>query len=206
MTQDNSRSGLTYPARAVIGLVLAVGGLWFSKNVKIPFLEDLAQRGIALDFGKTIAVIGVLIILFPIIEMFFTGPLEQAIRDRDTELEKTFAEVEELRNEMARMKSDYEQRLAATEQAAREQIQAQIREAQQLRAQLMAEASERAEQLVRQAREEIERERERVIHQLRIDMVGVTLKATEHILGENIDDERNRRLVREFIEKAEVPV
>ncbi|MFQ3586508.1 MAG: ATP synthase F0 subunit B [Fimbriimonadaceae bacterium] len=98
----------------------------------------------------------------------------------------------------------YERRLAETEAAAREQIQAQMRQAQETAAQLRAEAASQAEQLKRRALDEIETERQKALTDLRIYVVNMALGATEKLVGENVDTERNRKLVDEFIEKVEV--
>jgi F-type H+-transporting ATPase subunit b len=68
----------------------------------------------------------------------------------------------------------------------------------------MAEASAKADELVRKAQEEIALEKDKVLTQLRLEVVNLTLGATEKILGASVDDEKNRKLVQEFIEKAEV--
>lgn len=178
-------------------------GMWVSENVHLAFVQSLAERGIPLDLGKTVAVIGVFLILFPIIRMFFIDPLAEAIGNRTNELERTFSEAENLRHEMRTMRNDYEARITETEAKAREQIQQQVREAQELRKTLMAEASQKADDLIHKAREEIERDRERVLTQLRLDMAGLALGAAEKVIGENMDDDRNRRLIEDFLASSE---
>lgn len=204
-TRESSSAGKTIVS-VVIGIVLMVGGGYLAVNWHPPFMATLEAQGIPLNLGATISVIGVFLILFPVIKMFFVSPLSTAIHDRTSQLERTFAEAEELRAEMTSMRSEYEQRLAATEASAREQIQAQITEAQALRQQLMADAAAKAEEMVKKAQQEIEGEKNRVMSELRLSVVDLTLAATEKVLGENVDNEKNRRLVNEFIDKVEVPV
>lgn len=191
--------------RTLIGIAIAIGGTWLSVNWHPGFQTALQEQGIPLNLGTTIAVIGVFIAWFPIIKLFFISPLAEAIETRNAELEKTFAEAESLRADMTRMKEEYEQRIAQTEASAREQIQAQIKEAQQLRQQLMAEAAAQADELKRAAQEDIARETERVMADLRVKVVNMTLLATEHLIGNNLDDERNRKLVEDFISRVEAP-
>ena len=69
----------------------------------------------------------------------------------------------------------------------------------------MAEASAKADELVKKASEEIEAEKSRVMIALRTEVVNLTLTATEKILNENMNDDRNRRLVEDFIKTVEVP-
>jgi F-type H+-transporting ATPase subunit b len=202
--QEKKGSGSIIPG-IVIGIILMVGGAWFAQNVHLKFQEDLGHQGIPLDLGRTISTIGVLLILFPVIKLFFLNPLSEAINNRTTELERTFSEAEQLRTEMTAMQTAYERRLAETEAEAREKIQAQIKEAQALRQRLEAEAVAKADELLKRAHDEIASERNRVMTELRVEVVNLTLTATEKLLGENMDSDKNRKLIDEFITKVEVP-
>ncbi len=193
----------------VVGVALMAGGAYMAFNHQPAGLysatESLASQGIPLDLGKTVAAIGVFLILFPVINSFFLVPLWTAIHERNSALEETFSEAESLRAEMTTMKSEYEKRLSDTEASAREQIQAEIRKAQELRTQLENDARVRADDYLKKATEEIDREKSRAITDIRLHVVDLTLGATEKILGDNMDNDRNRRLIQEFVDKIEVP-
>jgi F-type H+-transporting ATPase subunit b len=191
-------------AIVVIGLALAIGGYYMSVNVHIAFVEKLNAQGIPLDLGKTVSMIGMFLFLFPLLNFFYFKPLTGAIQDRTTDLERTFSEAEELRAQMGQMRTDYERRLAETEADARSKIQAQIKEAQTLRQTLMTEATAKADDLVKRANQEIEAEKNKVLGELRLEVVNLTLAATEKLIGENMDSDKNRRLVNEFIDRIEV--
>lgn len=189
----------------VVGLGLAFGGAWFSMNVHPEFQHTLEGMGIPLDLGKTISMIGMFLLLFPVLRMFYFAPLSDAIHNRTSELESTFQEAEDLRGQMTQLRTDYERRIADTEASAREQIQAQIKEAQNLRDQLRSEAVQQAEQYKKRAIDEIEQEKQRILTDLRLHVVNLTLVATEKLVGQNMNTETNRKLVEEFIEKVEAP-
>jgi F-type H+-transporting ATPase subunit b len=195
----------TILAMAVAGVVMMLAGMYVSKNVKIGFLETLEKQGILLDPGKTVAVIGVFLILFPLLDFFYFSPLREAINDRNNALESTFTEAESLRAEMTQLKADYENRIAETEANARAEIQAEIARAQELRRTLEAGARAKADEMTRRAADEIAAERTRALGDIRLHVAKLTLQATERLLGENMDNERNRRLIDEFIDKVEVP-
>jgi F-type H+-transporting ATPase subunit b len=186
--------------KVVIGLVIIVLG---STVVKGGFLDQSPIPGIDFQWGRTVVMIGFVLLMFPVIKSFFLVPLGEAIDSRNSELERTFTEAEELRASMTKLRSDYEQRLSATEASAREQIQAQIREAQNLRQTLMSEAAEKADALVEQARTQIEQEKTRALLEIRSTVVDLTLIATEKVIGANMDEARNRKLVEEFISGVE---
>jgi F-type H+-transporting ATPase subunit b len=184
-----------------VKLVAGLGLIALSAFMKT---QPLTVGIIDLDPSVTVAMIGVLLILFPVIETFYTKPLGEAIEERNRELESTFSEAESLRNQMQALRTDYERRLQETEAQAREQIQASIREAQQLRQNLMAEAAERADALVAEAQQKIQQERDTIIGDIRLQVVDLTLAAATKVIGENMNDERNRRLVTDFIDTVEV--
>lgn len=187
----------------LIGVVLIVVGLGVYKQ---PWTTPAMFAGLGLDLSKTIVNVGLFLVFIQIINVYFYAPLKEAMDERHNELESTFTDAENLRTQMTSMKSDYEQRLAKTEADAREQIQGEIKKAQELRAQLEADARNQAEDYKRKAIAEIDNEKNRVIADLRLHVVNLSLGATERILGENVDTDRNRKLVDEFIDKLEVPV
>lgn len=203
MSTENKSSSGSPIIGIVIGAALMFGGFYVSKSVHLDFVESLEKQGIPLDPGKTVSIIGVFLILYPVINSFFIKVLQGAINERTSNLESTFAEAENLRAEMKAMKSEYDQRLVATEASAREQIQSQIREAQELRSRLMQEASAQANDFMDKARAEIDLEKQKALSEIRGEVVNLTLKASERLVGETMDNDRNRRLVEEFL-SAEV--
>jgi F-type H+-transporting ATPase subunit b len=183
----------------VVGGVLIALGMTVFKDTAPPLLQ-----GIDFNLGKTLVQIGVVLILFPLIFQIFVKPLSAAIGDRNTELQKTFTETEDLRTDMTQLKADYEKRLAERDAEARTQIQAAIKEAQTLRQTLMAEASERADQMLRAAEAEIEAQKQQALTEIRTSIVNLSLAAAEKVVNENMDSDKNRKLISRFIDELEV--
>lgn len=203
-TQSKSSPGSTI-ATIFIGIVVMVAGMFIQNNHLLAAIDEpVSKMGIPLEIGMSIATIGVFLILFKVIESFFFNPLRQAIDGRTTELETTFGEAESLRADMTKMKSDYESKLKQTEADAREQIQAQIKEATDLKKSLMADAQRQAEDYKQQAMNEIDAEKRKAMVDLRVHVTKLSLQATEKILGENVDNDRNRKLIDEFLNTVEV--
>lgn len=184
----------------VLGVILMLGGMFAHQQI-----GRLEPFGIPFEPGKTVAAIGVLLILFPVIKIFFTAPLETALQERNTSLMETFGEAEALRGEMQTLRASYEARLAETEAQARETINAQLREAQSIRQTLMNEAGQKAQALVNNAEAEVAAERTRLMTELRTHVTDLALSAAERVVGENMDTDRNRRIVDDFIANAQAP-
>jgi len=190
----------------IVGIALMFGGVAISNNPAVKSaMVPLKEQGLPIDPGKSIAVIGVFLILFKVFDMFYFGPLREAINERNTALERSFSDAIDLREEIKKTKAEHDTQLTKIEQEARERIQASVKEAQDMRAGIMAEATSKADALVAKAHEEINREKDKVMVEIRQSAAALTMMATEKLLGESVDNERNRKLVAEFIEKAEVP-
>lgn len=183
----------------IVGLILIALGIAFHTplNVVVP------GSPLVINLGESLAMIGFLLVLFPVVQTFYTQPLSDAIQDRNTELTNTFTEVETLRSDMQKLKADYESRLAATEADAREKINSQIREAQVLRQTLMAEAAAKSDDLVRKANEEIAQEKAKVLAELRTHVSDLAIAAAEKVVGETMDSEKNRSIVDNFLNQIE---
>jgi F-type H+-transporting ATPase subunit b len=204
MTKYDRRRQGGWSSGELIKLVIGLAVIAFGAYIHGGFWDQPLIPGLDFAWQRSIVTIGVLIVLFPVIRNYFIVPLQEAIDTRNSELERTFTEAEELRASMDQLRRDYEQRLAATEASAREQIQAQIREAQNLRQTLMAEATQKADALVAQAEAQIEQEKSRALLEIRTAVVDLTMAATEKVIGANLDEARNRKLIEEFIAGVEV--
>jgi F-type H+-transporting ATPase subunit b len=184
----------------IIGLIIVI------LAGSVPQLRDfdVPLPGIELHLGKTIAMIGMMILLFPLVKVFYVDPLEKAIKDRNENLEHTFEEAENLKQRMQELKTSYENRLKAAEEEAREKIQIALGEAEQMKNQIIAEARSQAEEVRRRNEEELERAKEKMLIDLRTHVVDLTLAATEKVIGQSVDPVKQRQLVEEFISSAEV--
>ena len=223
MSQDNSTSKGSIWLGLIVGIALMVGGMFWNSKISrsdeevkaaigtkeaghfnVPALNSLEEQGLPVNPAITLATIGVLLITFPMIKAFYTGPLKASLDERNGNLEATFEEVESLRNEMTSMKSDYEKKLAASEAEAREKINAQIKEAQALRQSLMAEAATKSDAMIKQAQEEIAGERVKALRDIQVHVTDLALIAAEKVVGKNMDNDTNRKLVADFIKDLEV--
>lgn len=182
----------------LIGLVIVILASSVVKDIPVPL------PGLELNLGKTLAMVGVFLMLLPVIDMFYVSPLRTAIYERNTNLENTFSEAESLKQRMEELRTSYDQKLAAAEAEAREQIQAAINEANAMKAQILAEAKSQADELRSRVQEDMEREKRKMLVELRTHVVDLTLTATEKLIGQSMDEQKQRQLVAQFIENAEV--
>jgi F-type H+-transporting ATPase subunit b len=169
---------------------------WFAQEIPTP---DLLKVEPGLAFWTFIAFGAVVFILWrfawpPILEAMETR--EEKIRESMERAEKALAEARQIQsdNEVARRQADQDaQRILREARDASERLRAE--ELDKTRAQI--------QQALEQAQAEIEREKQTALEQLRTEVAELAIQAASKILQENIDDERQRRLVDKFI--AELP-
>ena len=189
-------------------IVAAVGAAVFWTLSAQAFVDkwngiSLVQQ-LGLNFRTFFVAIGAIFLMFPVIQMWFLAPLQEAMNERTRNLESTYADAENLKQHMSDLKASYEEKLAASEAEAREKIQAAINEAQQMKEQILNDARNQAEEIRERTKEDMERERQKMLVELRAHVVDLTLLVSEKVIHANLDDERQRKLIGDFIEKAEV--
>lgn len=138
-------------------------------------------------------------ILLWLLNQFLFKPANKMLDDRAQDVRVTYDKLEAEQRQMQELKSEYEQRLASIEAEAREKIQSAIKEAQGTRDQLIAEANTRATDIVSRAEAEVVREREQAMLAIREQVVNLALGATEKLIGDGLDEKRQRQLIADFI-------
>jgi len=143
-------------------------------------------------------IVGFLILLF-LLNRFMFKPIFGILDQRQADIKATYDQLEADRNRMEETRRQYEQRLANIEAEAREKIQAAVQEAQALRDNLVADARQQAETIVSQGRNDSERERQAAFLEMRGQIVAIAMAAAGKVVGENLNDARQTKMVDDFI-------
>lgn len=160
-------------------------------------MEILHSLGIELKLVIT-QIIGFAILLW-IMNRVLYKPLFGALAQRQADIKATYDQLDADRKRMEDTRRQYEQRLANIEAEAREKIQAAVQEAQALRDNLVADARQQAETIIVQGRNESERERQAAFLEMRRQIVAIAMSAAGKVVGENLTDARQTKMVDDFI-------
>jgi len=114
-------------------------------------------------------------------------------------------QLEEERRELARLKEEAQQHLVNAEREALARLNASVEEAASLREEILQQARAHADAELERARETIARETAAAIRQIRTEVADLAIQAAERILDENLDTERHRRLVNDWIKRLPSP-
>jgi len=160
-------------------------------------MEILHQLGITWQLLVT-QIIGFLILMV-VLHRVFTTKVFSILDARQADIKATYDQMDADRKRMEDTQREYEARLAGIEAEAREKIQAAVQEAQALRGNLIADAQKQAETILAQGRNESERERQKAFLEMRQQIVALAIGAAGKVVGENLNDARQNKLVDDFI-------
>jgi F-type H+-transporting ATPase subunit b len=125
--------------------------------------------------------------------------IAEALDRRQKAIEDSIDTAERTRREADELLAEYRERLTAARQQA-DDIVARARKAgEQAEADLVVKGKQRREELLEQARKDIETETRRAIQEIRAEVADLTILATEKVTRKTLTAEDQRRLVEEAV-------
>jgi F-type H+-transporting ATPase subunit b len=121
------------------------------------------------------------------------------LTERQRDIAETAAQVETTQREMDQLRNDYRQRLEHIEDETERRMAEAIREAEDLREQILAEAHQVAAAIVQRGQDEVERERAKARVRLRNQFVDEVIDAAEYAVGRSLDAALQKRLLQNFM-------
>lgn len=138
-------------------------------------------------------------ILYFIVRKFFFNKIKKSIDDRDDYINERLEMADE-ELEKGRLLAIENQRLLSNAKEEGKKITQSYKEkAEKLHYEITEDAKKEAEEIISRAKLEIEREREKVSFALRKEAVELALELSKKVIESNIDEEKNRKLINEFI-------
>jgi len=125
--------------------------------------------------------------------------IAEALDRRQKAIEESIDLAERTRREADELLAEYRERLTAARQQA-DDIVARARKAgEQAEADLVVKGRQRREELLEQARKDIETETRRAIQEIRAEVADLTILATEKVTRKTLTGDDQRRLVEEAV-------
>jgi F-type H+-transporting ATPase subunit b len=130
-------------------------------------------------------------------------PVLRMLDERSARIQKGLEDAEVASRRAAEMEQEYEQRMTEARREGQEIIAQATQMSEKARQDILAQARDEARAQVERAREEIARERDQAMAELRQQVADLSLTISEKVLAETLDEERQRRLIAQFLEQAE---
>ena len=127
-------------------------------------------------------------------------PILKALTDREKFIEESLEKAEKAHKESEKLFEENKAKMDKAEQEAQEII-AQGREyADKLKNQILEESKVEARKMIDSAKDEIQRKNQEAFNTLKSQVASIAVDAAEKILRENLDKEKQEKLVNKFID------
>jgi len=143
------------------------------------------------------------VLLFWLLRKLYYGPVGRFLDQREEGIRGSLEGAERARREAQEEKERLQQELEQIEETARNRIQQATREAAKARDEIVAVARTEAEDLVARGKEQLEREKEKALVEIKDHAAEIAVDACEAILRRTLTDNRHRVLVDEFLRDLE---
>lgn len=145
-----------------------------------------------------------LILLFILLKIFLFKPIGKIMDERTRAIQDDIDSAKKSKEEAEALKKEYADSISEAKEKAQEIIMKAHEDAESEKTAILKKSQEEADQLIIDANKSIENERKRVISQAQTQIADLAIEAASKIIGENLDDEKNRRLVDKFLSEEEV--
>lgn len=143
------------------------------------------------------------LVLLAILWAFAFKPLAKTLDDRKAAIEQGLKDAEQARRDRESAESERVATLAEARKEASDILARAQKVAQESRDLDIAATREELERMRVRATAEIEAEKTRAIGELRGEVADLALAAAGRVVGETMNDDRQRRLVQEFLASAD---
>ena len=141
--------------------------------------------------------------LFFLVVLYFIGGKNfiKNINDRENLIHNALRSAEENKAKMENIVKEHEQKMLDSQNLIDDAIK-KAKEQSELQAQLIiSEAKKQKETIINDAAVEIERSKKAALQEIRAEVVDMVMTATEKIILERIDQEKDKQLINEYLKE-----
>ena len=144
-----------------------------------------------------------LILLLILMKIFLFKPVRKMMDERTKMVQDDLDSAKRSKEEADELLKQYQDDISGAKEEAEKIIEKAHQDAETERGAIIRKSHEEAERIVADAGKTIENERRRVIAQAQTEFADLVIEAASKVIGENVDDEKNRRLVDKFLSEEE---
>ena len=147
-------------------------------------------------------VVGFLLLLW-LLKRFLWKPLLMSLDARRQHIEQSLADVERAKREIERVQQEYAQRLQRVEDEARVKLREATLEGKRIATEIQEQSRAEARKLIEEMKAKLHVEVAQAKIELRDRIAELAVEATQHLLHEQLDAQKDRQLVTRFLTELE---
>lgn len=145
----------------------------------------------------------IFLLLFWILKKWAFPAILSSVEAREKALEDAIEAAKRDRDEAARLLAEHRAQIEGARDDAQKLIAEGRALAEKMRADLLEKTRQDQQEMLERARRDIAVERDKAIAQLRREAVDLAIAGATKVIEENLDTEKNRKLVEEFLSSLE---
>jgi F-type H+-transporting ATPase subunit b len=156
---------------------------------------------ISINIWQIVISLANLVILFLILKKFLFEPVKKVKAQRENEIEARYRKADKAQQEADELKAGWEDKIATADQKADEIINEAVERANSRNEVMLYESREKADQIIRKAKADIERARREARETIKKEIVDVSQAISEQIIGREINMDDHRDLIDTAIDR-----
>jgi len=149
--------------------------------------------------GLVIWTIITFILLLIVLKKFAWKPLIEALQKREETVRSSIERAEQAQREAEKLLEENRKRLAQAEQEGNRILNESRALADKLKEEMIEKANQQARRMIDMAKQEIDRDKEAAILQLRDEVADLAIKAAGKIIDETLDESKHRKLIDSYL-------
>ncbi|MBQ7152951.1 MAG: F0F1 ATP synthase subunit B [Clostridia bacterium] len=141
-----------------------------------------------------------LLILFLILRFFLYRPVRRMLQQRQSQVDRVYSDAEQAKAESESMRQEYADKLQSAHDEATAIVSTARERAERLEDEIVKDAKEKAEGMVRQADKEISQERKKAMNEIKDDISAISVEIAEKVIGREINQEDHDKMIDSFID------
>jgi len=164
-------------------------------------VEGLA--GLGINVPTLLAQVINVVILLVILYFVAYKPVMRMLDERSKRIKDSMEQADAIKEQAARSEEEVKKQLAAASREGRERIDRSVKAGEEIKEKARQGARQEAEALITRARDEIKRERDEAISELRKEVADLTIAAAEKVIDRSLDKEAHRDLIDKVLEESD---
>ena len=142
------------------------------------------------------------LVLFFVLKKVLFKPVMNYMEQRSEEIANTIKESEEAKADADQLKKEYEFQLKNAKADGQKIIDEMTVRANNYYDSTIAKAEEESREILARAKEDSEREHQKILQESKAEIAGLALAAASKVIGANMDNESNRKIIDKFLEET----
>ena len=160
------------------------------------------MEGLGVNLSTLIAQIVSFLVLFGLLYFFAYKPILRMFDERSQRIKESVEQAAKVKEEATAAEEENRKKLEAAAKEGQEAIARAMRAGDEARQRAQQEAQVEAAGLVEKARQEIQRERDEVIGELRQEFADLAVAAAEKVIEKSLDKEAHRELIEKVLDES----